>query len=87
MGGDVIIHPGQDILECKQEGLKKIIMNKASGCDGIPAELLQILKEDIVKMLHSTCQEIWKTEQWPQDWKRSIFFPIPKQGKAKKISN
>ena len=58
-------------------------MNKASGGDGIPAELFQILKYDAVKVLHRTCQKIWKTQQWPQDWKRSVFIPIPKKGNAK----
>ena len=62
-------------------------MNKASGSDGIPVELFQILKDDAVKVLHSICQEIWKTEQWPQDWKRSVFIPIPKKGNAKDCSN
>ena len=62
-------------------------MNKASGSDGIPAELFQILKDDAVKMLHSLCQQIWKTQQWPQDWKRSVFIPIPKKGSAKEWSN
>ena len=62
-------------------------MNKASGGDGIPAELFQILKDDAVKVLHSICQQIWKTQQWPQDWKRSIFIPIPKKGNAKECSN
>jgi len=62
-------------------------MNKASGGDGIPNELLQILKDDAVKVLHSICQQIWKTQQWPQDWKRSVFIPIPKKGNAKKCSN
>ena len=62
-------------------------MNKASGGDGIPVELFQILKDDAVKMLHSICQQIWKTEQWPQDWKRSGFIPIPKKGNAKECSN
>ena len=61
-------------------------MNKASGGDGIPVELLQILKDDAVKVLHSICQPIWKTQQWPQDWKRSVFFPIPKKGNAKECS-
>ena len=59
-------------------------MNKASGGDGIPAELFQILKDDAVKVLHSICQQIWKNQQWPQDWKRSVFIPIPKKGNAKK---
>ena len=62
-------------------------MNKAGGGDGIPAELFQILKEDAVKVLHSICQQIWKTQQWPQDWKRSVFIPIPKKGKTKECSN
>ena len=63
------------------------MMNKASGGDGIPAELFQILKDDAVKVLHSICQQIWKTQQWPQDWKRSVFIPIPKKGNAKECSN
>ena len=67
--------------------LGSITMNKASGCDGIPVELFQILKDDAVKGLHSTCQQIWKTQQWPQDWKRSVFIPIPKKGNAKEYSN
>ena len=62
-------------------------MNKASGGDGIPVELFQILKDDAVKVLHSVCQQIWKTQQWPQDWKRSVFLPIPKKGNAKECSN
>ena len=62
-------------------------MNKATGGDGIPAELFQILKDDAVKVLHSICQQIWKTWQWPQDWKRSVFIPIPKKGNAKECSN
>ena len=62
-------------------------MNKASGCDGVPAELFQILKDDAVKVLHSTCQEILQTQQWPQEWKRSAFIQIPKKGKAKECSN
>ena len=62
-------------------------MNKAGGGDGIPAELFQILEDDAVKVMHSICQQIWKTQQWPQDWKRSVFIPIPKKGKAKKCSN
>ena len=69
----------------KKEG--SIIMNKASGGDGIPVELLQILKDDAVKVLHSICQQIWKTQQWPQDWKRSVFIPTPKKGNAKECSN
>ena len=62
-------------------------MNKASGGDGIPAELFQILKDNAVKVLHSICQQIWKTQQWPQDWKRSVFIPIPNKGNAKECSN
>ena len=62
-------------------------MNKASGCDGIPVELFQILKDDSVKELHSICQQIWKTQQWPQDWKRSVFIPVPKKGNAKECTN
>ena len=62
-------------------------MNKTSGGDGIPAELFQILKDDAVKVLHSICQQIWKTQQWPQDWKRSVFIPVPKKGNDKKCSN
>ena len=62
-------------------------MNKVSGGDGVPAELLKILKDDAVKVLHATCQQIWKTEQWLQDWKRSVFIPIPKKGNAKECSN
>ena len=77
-----------DILECKVKwALGSIIMNKASGGDGIPAELFQILKDDAVKVLHSISQQIWKTQQWPQDWKRSVFIPIPKKGYAKECSN
>ena len=62
-------------------------MNKASGGDGIPVELFQILKDDTMKVLHSICQQSWKTQQWPQDWKRSVFIPIPKKGNAKELSN
>ena len=76
-----------DILECELKwALGSITTNKARGSDGIPAELFQTLKND-VKMLHSICQQIWKTQQWPQDWKRSVFIPIPKKGSAKKCSN
>ena len=77
-----------DILECKVKwALGSITTNKASGGDGIPVELFQILKDDDVKVLHSVCQQIWKTQQWPQDWKRSVFIPIPKKGNAKEYSN
>ena len=67
--------------------LRSITMNKADGDDGIPAELFQILKYDAVKVLHSICHQIWKTQQWPQDWKRSVFVPIPKKGNAEECSN
>ena len=71
-----------------QVGLRKHhYVKKASGVDGIPAELFRILKDDTVKVLHSICQQIWKTQQWPQDWKRSVFIPIPKEGNPKKFSN
>ena len=77
-----------DILECEVKwNLGSITTNKASGGDGIPVELFQILKDDAVKVLHSLCQQIWKTQQWPQDWKRSVFIPIPKKGNAKECSN
>ena len=84
----VITHLEPNILECKVEwALGSITTNKASGGDGIPVELFQILKDDAVKVLHSICQQIWKTQQWPQDWIRSIFIPIPKKGNAKECSN
>ena len=77
-----------DILECEVKWtLGSITTNKASGGDGIPAELFQILRDDAVKVLYSICQQIWKTQQWPQDWKRSEFIPIPKKGNAKECSN
>ena len=77
-----------DILECEVKwGLGSITMLKARGGDGIPAELFQILKDDAVKVLHSICQQIWKTQQWPQHWKRSVFIPVPKKGNAKECSN
>ena len=77
-----------DILKCEVKwALGSITINKASGGDGIPVELFQILKDDAVKVLHSICQQIWKTQQWPQDWKRSVFIPIPENGNAKKCSN
>jgi len=80
----VITHLEPDILEWEfNRPLGSITMNKASGGDGIPVELFQILKDDAVKGLHSICQEIWKTQQWPQDWKRSVFIPILKKGNAK----
>ena len=84
----VITHLEPDILECEvKRALGTITMNKASGGDGIPVELFQILKDDAVKVLYSTCQQIWKTQQWPQDWKRSVFIPIPKKGNAKECSD
>ena len=85
---DMITHLETYILECEVKwALGSITNNKASGCDGIPVELFQILKDDAVKVLNSICQQIWKTQQWPQDWKRSVFFPIPKKGNAKQCSN
>ena len=84
----VITHLEPDILECEVKwALESITMNKASGGDGIPIELSQILKDDAVKLLHSIGQQIWKTQQWPQDWKRSVFIPVPKKGNAKECSN
>ena len=84
----MITHLEPDILECKvRQILGSIILNKASGGGGIPDELFQILKYDAVKVLHSICQQIWKSQRGPQDWKRSVFIPIPKKGNAKKCSN
>ena len=84
----MITHLEPDILECEIKwDLESIAMKNASGGDGIPVELFQILKDDAVKGLHSICQQIWKTWQWPQDWKRSVFIPIPKKGNAKECSN
>ena len=84
----MITHLEPDILECEINwALEGIPMNKAGGGDGIPVELFQILKDDAVKVLHSICQQIWKTQQWPQDWKRSVFIPIPKKGNAKECLN
>ena len=84
----VITHLEPDILECEVKwALGNITMNKASGDDGIPVELFQILKDDTVKVLHSNCQQIWKTQQWPQGQKRSVFITIPKKGNAKECSN
>ena len=83
-----ITHLEPDILECDINwALESISMNKASGGDGIPVELFQILKDNAVKVLHSIYQQIWKTQQWPQDWKRSVSIPIPKKGNAKECSN
>ena len=84
----MITHLEPDILKCEVKwALGSITMNKASGGDGIPVELFQILKDDTVKMLNSICQQIWKTHQWSQDWKRSDFIPIPKKGNDKECSN
>ena len=84
----VITHLEPDILECEvKRALESITMNKGSGCDGVPVELFQILQDDAVKVLHSICQQIWKTRQWPQGWKRSVFIPIPKKGNVKECSN
>ena len=84
----VITHLEPDILECEVKWcLESITMNKANGCDGIPVELFQILRDDAVKVLHSICQQIWKTQQWPQNWKGSVFIPIPKKSNAKECLN
>ena len=84
----VITHLEPDILECEVKwALESITTNKASGGDVIPVELFQILQDDAVKVLHSICQQVWKTQQWPQDWKRSVFIPIPKKGNEKECSN
>ena len=84
----MITHLEPDILECEAKwALQSITMNKASGGDGFPAELFEILKDDAVKVLHSICQQIWKTQQWPQDWKRSVFNLIPKKGNTKECSH
>ena len=84
----MISHLEPDILECEIKwALGGITMNQANGGDGIPVELFQILKDDAVKVIHSICQQIWKTQQWPQDWKRSVFIPISKKGKIKEFSS
>ena len=84
----VVTHLEPDILECEvKQALRSITTNKASGSNGIPVELFQILKDDAVKVLLPICQQIWKTQQWPQDWKRTVFIPIPKKGNAKECSN
>ena len=84
----VITHLEPDILECEvKQALESITTNKARGGDGIPVELFQILKDDAVKVLHSIYQQIWKTQQWPQDWKWLVFIPIPKKGNANECSN
>ena len=84
----MITHLGLDVLKCVvKRALRSIITSKASGGDGIAVELFQILKDDAMKLLHSVCQKVWKTQQWPQDWKRSVFIQIPKKGNAKECSN
>ena len=84
----MITHLHPDILECEVKwALQSITTNKASGGDGIPAELFRILKDDAIKVLYSICQQIWKTQQWPYDWKSSVFIPIPKKGNAKECLN
>ena len=84
----VITHLKPEILECEVRwALGSNTRNKAGGGDGIPVELFQILKDDAVKVLHSVCQQIWKTQQWPQDWKRSVFIAVPKKGNAKECAN
>ena len=84
----MVTHPEPDILECEVKWvLGRTAANKASGGDGIPAELFKILKDDAIKVLHSICQQIWKTQQWPQDWKRSILIPVPEKGSTKECSN
>ena len=84
----MVTHLEPDILECEvKQVLGSITMNKASGCDGIPVELFQILNDDTVKVLHSICQQIWKTQHWPQDWKRSVFILIPKKDNVKECPN
>ena len=84
----MITHLEPDLLECEVKwALESITTNKASGGDGIPVELFQIVKDDAVKVLHSICQQIWKTQQWPQDWKRSVFIPMLKKGNAEECSN
>ena len=83
----MITHLKPDILECDVKWAIGSITTKASGGDGTPVELFQTLKDDAVKVLHSICQQIWKTQQWPQDWERSVFIPIPKKGNPKECSN
>ena len=83
----MITHLEPDILECEVKWVLEASLGTSGGGDGIPVELFQILKDDAVKVLHSICQQIWKTQQWPQDWKSSVFIPIPKKGNAKECSN
>ena len=85
--GVISTHLESDALKCEVKwAIGSITTNKATGGDGVPAELFQILKDDAVKVLHSICEQIWKTQQWPQDWKRSVFIPIPKKGNGKECS-
>ena len=84
----VVSHPEPDILECEVKwSLGSTVVNIASGCDGIPVELFKTLKDGAIKVLHSICQQIWKTQQWPQDWKTSILIPLPKKGSTEECSN
>ena len=84
----VVSHPEPDILECEVKwALEKTTINKASGCNGIPVELFKTLKDDVIQVLHSICQQIWKAQQWPQDWKRSILITIPKKGTSNEYTN
>ena len=84
----MVSHPEPDILECEVKwSLGSTVVNIASGSDGIPVDLFQILKDDAVKVLYSVCQQVWKTQQWPQDWKTSILIPLPKKGSTKECSN
>ena len=84
----LVTHSEPNILECEVKwALESTVVNKASGCDEIPAGLFKSLKDDAIKVLHSLCQQIWKTQQWPQDWKRSILIPIPKKGSTKECAN
>ena len=84
----MVSHPVPDILECEVNwALESTAINKASGCDGIPGELFKTLKDDVIKVLHSVCQQIWKTHQWSQEWKRSTLIPIPKKSSIKECAN
>ena len=84
----MISYPGADILECEVKwALRSTSVNKTSGCDEIPVDLFKSLKEDAIKVLHSSCQQIWKARQWAQDWKRSTLIPIPKKGSTKECAN
>ena len=84
----MVSHPEPDILECEvKSALGSTAVNKASGCDGISVELCETLKDDAIKVLHSICQQIWKTQQWLQDWKRSILIPVPKKGSTKECAD